>query len=449
MDTDYLRRFLSDTSKSRKRNEIRELLKLIAKPDIISLAGGLPSPETFPVDELAEMMPALLEQHGIAALQYGITEGDIGLREELIRLMIDSSVEGESYSYLTPAHILILSGSQQGLDLSGRAFLGKDDVVVCGLPSYLGALGAFSACGARMSGIPLDDEGMRTDLLEQRLVDLRRKGVRPKLLYVVPDFQNPGGVTLDIERRHELLSIAREFDMLVIEDSPYRQLRYVGEPQPGLGGLDRDGRVISLYTFSKILAPGLRVGWAVADPEIIAQLNMAKQPVDVCTSCLSQVVIREYIKAGHLPAQIQRIRDLYSVKRKTMLDALDERFDPAWGVRWTRPEGGLFLWVTLPDWMQATDLFQRALEKKMAFVRGQAFHCDGSGHNTLRLNFSYAGVEQIRTAVERLGDCIGAMVREAPEESRAAMKERPLELVTGDHALEQFSWNLALSEVVK
>ena len=449
MDKDYLRRFLNDSSRNRKRNEIRELLKLIAKPEIISLAGGLPSPETFPIAEFAKMMPALLEQHGVGALQYGTTEGDIGLRENLVRLMIDGAMPDESLAHLTPAHILVLSGSQQGLDLCGRAFLGKDDVVVCGLPSYLGALGAFNACGARMSGIPLDAQGMRTDLLEQRLVDLRRKGVRPKLLYVVPDFQNPAGVTLSLERRHDLLSIAREFDMLVIEDSPYRQLRYIGESLPGLGGLDRDNRVISLYTFSKILAPGLRVGWAVADPDIIAHLNMAKQPVDVCTNCLSQVVIREYLEAGHLPAQIQRIKDLYSVKRQTMLDALEEQFDPAWGVRWTRPEGGLFLWVTLPDWMQATDLFQRALEEKMAFVRGQAFHCDGSGHNTLRLNFSYAGVEQIRTAVERLGRCVGAIVREAPQDKRSPVGQAPQEVVTGDHALEQFSWNLALSEVVK
>lgn len=449
MDKDYLQRFLNDSSKSRKRNEIRELLKLLAKPEIISLAGGLPSPETFPIAELTEMMPSLLEQHGVAALQYGTTEGDIGLREELIALMNDSVVEGESFAYLTPGHIQILSGSQQGLDLSGRAFLVKGDVVVCGLPSYLGALGAFNACGARLTGIPLDDEGMRTDMLEQRLVDLRRKGVHPKFLYVVPDFQNPGGVTLGLERRHELLAIAREFDMLVIEDSPYRQLRYVGESLPSLGGLDRDNRVISLFTFSKILAPGLRVGWAVADPEIIAQLNMAKQPVDVCTSCLSQIVIREFIKAGLLRGQIQRIRNLYSVKRQAMLDALDEHFDPAWGVHWTRPEGGLFLWVTLPVWMQATDLFERALAEKMAFVRGQAFHCDGSGHNTLRLNFSYPSVEQIRTAVERLSRCVSALVCEVPEEQRMSLGTRPVELVTGDHALEQFSWSLALSEVVE
>lgn len=447
MDSGYLQQFLTTSSRGAKRNEIRELLKLIARPDIISLAGGLPSPETFPIDELAKLVPKVLDRHGSVALQYGITEGDAGLRQELIRLLIET--EGESFAHLTPEHVLITSASQQGLDLCSRIFLGPDDVAICALPSYLGALGAFTASGAKLSGIPLDDEGLRTDLLEQRLVGLRRKGVRPKLVYVVPDFQNPAGVTLSLERRHELLSIAREFDLLVVEDSPYRQLRYVGDPLPSLAGLDRDGRVISLFTFSKILFPGLRLGWAVADPEVVARLTIAKQPVDLCTNGLSQLVAREYLKAGCLPAQIERVRALYSVKREAMLRALDEQIDPAWGVHWTRPEGGLFLWVTLPEWMKAAKLLERALEAKMAFVLGQAFHCDGSGQNTLRLNFSYPTVEQIEVAAGRLASCIGSMVAEAPPEEKAAAEAASVDLVTGDHALEQFSWNLAFSEVVE
>jgi 2-aminoadipate transaminase len=446
MDAEYLQRFLTNASRGAKRNEIRELLKLLARPEIISLAGGLPSPETFPIQELSDLVPSVLADHGAVALQYGTTEGDPGLRLELIRLLLEA--EGERFSHLTLDHILITSASQQGLDLCARIFLSPGDVVVCGLPSYLGALGAFTAAGARLSGIPLDDEGLRTDLLEQRLVGLRRKGVRPKLVYVVPDFQNPAGVTLGLERRHELLSIAREFDLLVVEDSPYRQLRYVGESQPSLAGLDRDGRVISLFTFSKILFPGMRLGWAVAHPEVVARLTVAKQPVDLCTNGLSQLVAREYLKAGCLPAQVERIRAIYSVKRKAMLEALDERIDPAWGVRWTRPEGGLFLWVTLPPWMDAAKLLEKALEEKMAFVLGRAFHCDGSGGNTLRLNFSYPTVEQIEIAAERLARCIATMVSEGPG-AAAAADSSSAELVSGEHALEQLSWSLALSEVVE
>jgi len=447
MDAEYLQRFLTDASRVAKRNEIRELLKLIARPEIISLAGGLPSPETFPIQQLSDLVPRVLADHGAVALQYGTTEGDPGLRQEVIRLLVE--VEGEGFSHLTTDHVLVTSASQQGLDLCSRIFLGPGDAVICGLPSYLGALGAFTAVGARLSGIPLDDQGLRTDLLEQRLVGLRRQGVRPKLIYVVPDFQNPTGVTLGLDRRHELLSIAREFDLLVVEDSPYRQLRYVGEPQPSLAGLDRDGRVISLFTFSKILFPGMRLGWAVAHPEIVARLTVAKQPVDLCTNGLSQLVAREYLKAGYLPAQIERIRALYSVKREAMLESLEQQIDPAWGVRWTRPEGGLFLWVTLPEWMEASKLLQRALEQQMAFVLGSAFHCDGSGGNTLRLNFSYPTVEQIKIASERLAGCIGSMVREGPGADHAAVQTTSAELVSGEHALEQLSWNLALSEVVE
>ena len=280
MDAAHLQRFLSDASRQATRNEIRELLKLIARPEIISLAGGLPSPEVFPLSELATLLPAALERDGARALQYGPTEGDTELRKELLRLLVE--LEGEAFEGLTLENILITSASQQGLDLCSRVFISPGDAVLCGLPSYLGALGAFTACGARLSGIPLDDDGMRTDLLEQRLVRLRGEDVHPKFIYTVPDFQNPSGVTYSRSRREDLLALAREFDVLVLEDSPYRQLRYVGESLPTLAELDRDGRVISLFTLSKMLSPGLRLGWAVADPQIIARLcrgQAARRPV--------------------------------------------------------------------------------------------------------------------------------------------------------------------------
>jgi 2-aminoadipate transaminase len=445
MDATYLQRFLSDSARKATRSEIRELLKLLARPDVISLAGGLPAPDTFPTEELAELAPSLFREHGKSALQYCATEGDAGLRDELIKLMADDGVPD-----LTPDQVLVSTASQQGLDLSSRVFLSPGDTVICGLPSYLGALGAFSACGARLSGVPLDDDGMRTDLLEQRLVDLRRGDVRPKMVYVVPDFQNPAGVTLTLERRRELLEIASEFDLLVIEDSPYRHLRYVGSGIPNLASLDREGRVISLFTFSKILFPGLRLGWVVANPEIIARLVTAKQPVDLCTSSLGQVLAREYLRTGRLPAQVERTRRYYSRKRAAMLDALDRHIDSAWGVRWTRPAGGMFVWMTLPRWMNARRLLDRSLRENVAFVCGNAFHCDGSGSETLRLNFSYPTLEQFDLAIERLARAIGALVEEGPVEQAPGRGVEPMSapLMSGDHSLDQLSLTLALTEVV-
>jgi 2-aminoadipate transaminase len=446
MNSSYLQRFLSESARSATSNDIRELLKLIAQPDVISLAGGLPAPEAFPIEDLAELLPAALRRHGTAALQYGTTEGDAGLRQALMELMVE--LEGAAFTSLRPEQLLVTTASQQGLDLCGRTFLSRGDAVVCGLPSYLGALGAFTACGARLCGVPLDDEGMRVDLLEQRLVDLRRRGVRPKLLYTVPDFQNPAGVTLGLERREQLLAIARDFDLLVIEDSPYRALRYAGEAPPTLFSLDTEGRVIALFTFSKILFPGLRLGWLLAAPEVIQRLVLTKQPVDLCTSGFSQMVAREYLGAGKLPAQLDRVRGLYAAKRATMLAALDARFDPAWGVRWTKPEGGLFLWMTLPPGMESQELFRRALERKVAFVNGSAFHCDGSGRNTLRLNFSYPDQEQLEVAVERLARSVEELYAERPAPDQAARAAEPL-LVSGDHALTQMTWSLALSELAE
>lgn len=452
MDATYLQRFLSDSARGATRSEIRELLKIIARPEIISLAGGLPSTEAFPVEELAELAPGVLREHGAASMQYGPTEGDLELKKEIIGLMI--GLEGDAFRTLTPDRLLITSGSQQALDLCSRVFIGTYDSAVVGLPSYLGALGAFTAGGARLSGVPLDEQGMRTDLLEQRLVDLRREGIHPKLIYTVPDFGNPSGVTMSLERREELLCIAREFDLLVLEDSPYRQLRYVGRPLPTLYSLDRDGRVITMFTFSKILFPGLRLGWVIAAPEVISHLVVAKQPVDCCTAGLSQVLAREYMKTGQLPKQIDRTREIYSRKRQIMLGALEESVDPDWGVRWTKPEGGLFLWVTLPEWMNARQLLDRALsEEKVAFVVGDAFHCDRSGKNTMRLNFSYPSEEQLGEAVRRLARCIGRMVAEhvppQDEQVPAVATTEPELLVDGEHSLVQLSWNMALSEVVE
>lgn len=444
MDATSLQRFLSDSARGAKRSEIRELLKLIAQPDIISLAGGLPAPATFPVNTIKQVVQEVLDEHGVTALQYGPTEGDGGLREEVLKLAL---AEGHD---ATLDHVLITSASQQALDLCSRVFIAPGDTVVCGLPSYLGALGAFTACGARLSGVTLDEEGMRPDLLEERLIELRRQGVRPKLLYLVPDFQNPAGVTIPLARRQELLSIAREFDLLLIEDNPYRRLRYEGEDQPTFGSLDRDGRVISLYSFSKVFCPGFRLGWVVAQPAIISTLSVAKQPVDLCTSTFTQSIAREYLRGGNLDDRVERTRAIYAEKRKVMLTALEEHVDPSWGVQWTRPDGGMFVWMTLPHPLQARELFDRALEKKVAFVIGSAFHCDGGGPGTLRLNFSYPSHDQLRTAIQRLGEAIGEMVAaHAPEPVDPPPRRVPHLVDEGDHALDHLALNLALHEVLE
>lgn len=445
MDATHLQQFLSDAARRATRSEIRELLKLIANPDIISLAGGLPDPKTFPVEELREACNTVLTDHGTVAMQYGSTEGDLGLREEIIKVMADDGCEG-----LTPDSILVTSASQQALDLCARIFIAPGDAILCGLPSYLGALGAFTACGARLCGVPLDEHGMRCDLLEQRLLTLRREGVPAKFIYVVPDFQNPAGVTMSLERRRELLTIAREFDLLVLEDTPYRALRYTGENLPSLGAMDKDGRVISLYTFSKVFCPGLRLGWIVANPEIISQLVVAKQPVDLCTSPFTQMIAREYLKAGKLWPGVAASREIYARKRVAMLAALEEHMDPDWGVKWTKPEGGMFVWLTLPADMDARDLFEKALEKKVAFVIGSAFHCNGKGDNTLRLNFSYPEPEQIHTAITRLGEALRGLMENRPVPPAPHLKEFEREVLTdGDHALTHLSLNLAVHEILE
>ena len=444
MNSTYLQQFLSDAARSAKRSEIRELLKLISRPEVISLAGGLPSPETFPVEEFCELVPEVLREHGRAAFQYGATEGDTGLLEQLVKLSATEGIPG-----LDPSCLLVTSGSQQGLDLIGRVFLAPGDLVVCELPSYLGALAAFTACGARMHGVPMDDDGIIPDLLEEKLLALRRTRTRTKLLYLVPEFQNPKGVTLSHDRRHDVLAIAREFDLLVVEDTPYRRLRYVGDTLPTLKSLDTDGRVVSLFTFSKILSPGIRLGWVVADPDIIARLTIAKQAVDLCSSAFTQVLTREYLASGRLDALIEHSRVIYAEKRRVMLEALDENMDPAWGVRWTRPEGGLFLWMTLPPPLDAHELFRVAIEENVAFVAGAAFHCDGGGRNTLRLNFSYSTPSQLRTAVQRLARAVGRLVAAQPAARPATPLMRRGGSIDEGHSLEMLPWSLALTEVVQ
>ncbi len=384
-----------------KKSVIRELLKLIQKPEIISFAGGLPSPETFPVKEIAELAKEVILRDGKWALQYGPTEGDPRLKDELIKIAKRDSIEVER------DNILITSASQQGLDIVGKVFLNPNDPIIIGRPSYVGALGAFNSYSARFLGVELDNEGMRIDLLREKLKKMRLEADLPKFIYVIPDFQNPAGVTMTLERRKTLLEVAREFQVIVIEDAPYRQLRYVGESIPSLYELDEgNGYVISLHTFSKILFPGLRLGWVFADKQIIDKFVIAKQAMDLCTSPFTQAITYEYCRRGLLEAHIKDNIVLYKKKRESMLNALDEFMPEHPDIRWTKPEGGLFLWVRLPSTMDADKIFYQAIEEKVAYVVGTGFYTDGGGKNAFRINFSYPSEEEIFEGVKRLAKVI-------------------------------------------
>jgi len=384
-----------------KKSVIRELLKLTQKPDIISFAGGLPSPETFPVEEIAELAKEVILRDGKWALQYGPTEGDPRLKEELIKIAKRDGIEVDK------DNILITSASQQGLDIVGKVFLNPNDPIILGRPSYVGALGAFNSYSARFVGVELDDEGMRMDILREILKKMRLEADLPKFIYVIPDFQNPAGVTMLLERRKTLLEIAKEFQVIVIEDTPYRQLRYVGESIPSLYELDEgNGYVISLHTFSKILFPGLRLGWIFANKQIINKFVIAKQAMDLCTSPFTQAITYEYCRRGLLEAHIKENVALYKKKRESMLNALDEFMPEHPDIRWTKPEGGLFLWVTLPSTMDADKIFYQAIEGKVAYVVGTGFYTDGGGKNAFRINFSYPSEEEIFEGVKRLAKVI-------------------------------------------
>ena len=390
-----LSEFYSASARVMSRSLIRELLKLTRAKNIISFAGGLPDPSTFPVDELKAITLAVLDREPQLALQYGPTEGDARLRDELVRWMAKDGIT------VTRDQILITIGSQQGLDIVGRVFLDPGDVVIVERPSYMAALQVFRSYRAEMVGVEQDDDGLRPERLEETLASLARSGKRVKLLYAVPDFQNPSGVTLSGPRRQAVLDLARAHHLLVLEDSPYRELRFEGTAPPPLAALDRDGRVIYLSTFSKTLCPGMRIAWIAARGEIIQSFVTAKQGMDLCCPAFTQAIAAEFCARGHLPERIPRITALYRRKRDVMLGALAREMPD--GVTWTRPAGGLFLWVRLPEGMDAEQLLRPAVEEEgVAYVAGSGFHADGGGKNTLRLNFSFPSEANIDEGIRRL-----------------------------------------------
>ncbi len=393
-----LQSVLSDSAKGMKKSAIRELLKLTKDPEVISFAGGLPAPETFPIAELQEITQEVIKEDGAKALQYGTTEGDDKLREELVKLYKKQGFE------ISEKNIMISTSSQQALDLLSKIFINRGDKVICGLPSYLGGLQAFNAYGADMIGIEFDKKGMRADRLEQKLAELKAQNDMPKFIYIIPDFQNPAGVTMPDVRRKEIISIAKKYDVLIVEDSPYKEIRFEGEHQTSLFVLDAEGGVINLGTFSKIFVPGFRIGWVIAHEDVVDRFVKAKQTTDLCTSPFVQKIAAKYMEKGYFEKNLKKTIALYKEKKDVMLDSF-EKYMPA-GVEWTKPEGGLFLFMTLPEGMNSEDLFLKAIEQKVAFVVGSVFHCNGKGQNTMRINFSYASKEQNVEGVKRLAEVI-------------------------------------------
>jgi 2-aminoadipate transaminase len=377
---------------------IRELLKLTEQPDIISFGGGLPAPEVFPVKEFKEACNYVLDNFGSQSLQYSTTEGYRPLREMITRHTGRYSVD------VTPDNILITSGSQQALDFIGRVFINQGDHIVVESPTYLGALQAWNAYGAQYIAVPSDENGMDVDKLEEAL------RIGPKFIYVLPNFQNPSGTTLSLERRQKLVELADKYGVPIVEDDPYGQLRFEGEHLPSLVWLDSQyrgddgcytGNVIYLSTFSKLLAPGIRLAWVIAPEQVIRKLVMSKQAADLSSPAFNQMVAYEVGKGGFLDEHVKVIRRVYKERRDVMIEAMEELFPS--NVRWTHPLGGMFLWGILPEDMDAAEVLKKAIERKVAFVPGASFHPNGGGKNTMRINFSYSNPENIRKGITRLG----------------------------------------------
>ncbi|AHM57493.1 2-aminoadipate transaminase LysN [Peptoclostridium acidaminophilum DSM 3953] len=389
----------ADRMENLKASEIRELLKFAADPTIISFAGGLPAPELFPVEEMKKVAVAVLEESGQTALQYTTTEGNVKLREQIAERM-----NRKFQTKVTLDDILITSGSQQGLDFSGKIFINEGDVVLVESPSYLGALNAFKAYGPKFIEVPTDDNGMIIEELEKILA----KTDNVKMIYVIPDFQNPSGKTWSMERRTKFMEVVNKYEIPVIEDNPYGELRFEGEIMPSLKAMDTKDLVVFLGTFSKIFAPGLRIGWVCAPEEMLQKYNFVKQGSDLQSSTIAQMEAAKYCEMYDLDAHVEKIKAVYSKRRDLMMKVMEEEFPE--GIKWTYSEGGLFTWVVLPEHINARDLLKKCLEEKVAFVPGGAFYPNGGNENTFRLNYSNATDEMLVEGMKRLARAIKSMM---------------------------------------
>ena len=394
---------------------IRQLVALCAQKDVISLAGGLPAPDLYPLDHFAAAIDHVLGRDGRVLLQHSPTEGHSGLREVLVTLMGERGVVASS------ENILVLSGSQQGLDLIARALIEPGDYVVVEAPSYLGALSAFRAAGARLLAVPMDEQGMRTDVLEGLL-----PRYWPRLIYTLPTFQNPSGRVMSLERRQALLSLAQQYQTAILEDDPYGELYFAEPPPPPVKSLDRQGHVIYLSTFSKLLFPGIRVGWIAAARPVVDRLASIKQFADLHTNTLAQWALTEFIRQGWLSEHVLTLRREYPIRREAMLNALRE-LTPR-GLRWNEPLGGFYLWCHLEEGLRSRDLLELAAKHRVAFVIGEAFHADGGGQSAFRLNYTYQTTAGIREGMRRLAEALTAMMKRK-QERQGPERESPRPIV--------------------
>ena len=392
-------KFYSNISQKSEKSVVSEILKLLEKPDIISFAGGFPSSESFPIKDIEEITAQVMRNEAKTVLQYSTTEGDRVLKNQLIEYYHKKAYQ------LDMDNILITSASQQALDIIGKVFLNKDDKIILSLPSYLGAISAFKQYEPEFIGIELDECGMRADKLEEVLKDLKAKDQAAKFIYLIPDFQNPTGITMPNSRRKEILKLAQEYQVLIIEDSPYKEIRFKGEEQDSFYSLAQNDLVVNIGTFSKILSPGFRLGWIFANKEIIEKMVGVKQSMDLCTSIFNQRIVGRYMEKGYFEKNIFKIKELYKVKVQAMLNAF-EKYMPK-GVSWTSPEGGLFLFMTLPSHIDTTELLNKAIKQhKVAFIPGNVFYFNNQGKNKLRINFSYESIQNIEEGIKRLAKAI-------------------------------------------
>lgn len=373
---------------------IRELLKKSVEPGYISFAGGDPDPSFFPVDVLMDFEHNDAVKNNEFLFQYGISEGDNVLKEEIIKYMADMGV-GTSIDGL-----LITSGAQQAIDLTAKLFIDEGDTIIVENPSYMGAINAFNVFGPKYVGIQTDEDGMNMEHLEEVLIN----GCKPKFLYTIPDFQNPTGITMSLSKRKRLLELAEEYDFVILEDNPYYKLRFDGHDIPTIKSLDSNGRVVYLGSFSKAVCPGLRIGWVCGDEDLISKYVIVKQSTDINTNELSQLQVASFLKNVNLDDYLSKLNQGYKLKKDAMLNALEKNM-PA-DVSFTRPDGGLFVWVTLPESIDSYDLMNKCLEKKLAIIPGARFYVSDVKTNTIRLSFATMSVDEIRKGVEILSQLI-------------------------------------------
>ena len=402
-----LNHLYSDRAGKMRKSVIRELLRVAQDPEIISLAGGLPNPKSFPLNDISSIIDRIMKEHSAEALQYGTTQGYQELRKHLADRAYKDGMKD-----INEDNIVITNGSQQALDAVGKIFLNPGDTALVGLPTYLGGINAFKSYESYLEGIPLDKDGMVVDLVEEKIAALKKEKVMPKFIYVVPTFQNPAGVVMSEKRRKKLIDIASEHNFVIIEDDPYGKLTYdIGHVKP-IKAFDDEGRVIYMSTFSKILSPGFRLAWTIASDELTRKIVICKQALDLCTNTFTQYIANEFLRQGSLDLHILKICEMYKPKRDIMMKAIEQYFPD--GYTCNKPKGGMFTWVTLPEGIDTETMFLDAIKHKVAYIHGKAFHVDGGGARSMRLNFSYSSNERLEEGIKRLGHVIEEKLASIP-----------------------------------